>query len=205
MRTNSIRHKNSVRSLANLYTVIIGVSLTMAITGVVKPDAGLNQVTASSLLLLLAFITTLVPFYHGALRHLDDAYIENPTPYIKDGLLVVDIALLLLHALVFVLLAQLMLKPAHFAWALAALLSIDVVWGTLVHFVPGSNTSGTYGKWAIINAVFVILSTSYLVHNDVFLGMVEKPAKLAFLLAAACVLRTIADYGWCRHFYFPKA
>ncbi|MBK9067349.1 MAG: hypothetical protein IPL76_10780 [Gemmatimonadetes bacterium] len=52
-------------------------------------------------------MATLFPFYHGALRHLDDAYLENENHHIKRGALIFDFLLLFLHAMCFVVLALL--------------------------------------------------------------------------------------------------
>lgn len=200
----NIRRINSVRSLVNLYTVVIGVALSLAVLGVVDAERGLESATMPAVLLFIAFVATLFPFFHGALRHLDDAYIENENPHIRDGALVVDFVLLFVHALVFVVLSLLLKKPGHFAWVLVALLFIDVIWGLFVTFGPSSPKSGAEGRWTLINVVFVIAGATYLVWADVTLADVTAPSKLAILVAAVCVLRTVVDYVWCRTFYFPK-
>ena len=146
------RKENSVKSLVNLYTVVIGVALTQAVAGLIDPQKGLDSLSLSSTFLFFAFIATLFPFYHGALRHLDDAYVENDNEHIKDGALVVDFALLFFHSLVFVILSQLLKKPGHFAWVLIALISIDVLWGIFAHFASSSTSTLTAeSKWTIIN------------------------------------------------------
>lgn len=196
--------KNSVRSLASLYTVIIGVALTFAVSGLIDPAKGLEGLTLTSCLLFVAFSATLVPFYHGALRHLDDAFIEGSSKHIKDGALIVDIGLLFLHALVFVVLALLLKKPGHFAWTLSALLGVDVVWGVFAYFGSSSKSEdAAEWKWMIINLVFVSGVATYLVLNDIYLNEPSAPLKLSLLLMVLCLLRTVVDYCWCRRFYFP--
>lgn len=199
------RRANSVRSLVNLYTVIIGVALSLAVVTLVDPATGLASVTLTSFLLFIAFIGTLFPFYHGALRHLDDAYIENDNQHIKDGALVVDFFLLFFHALGFVVLSLLLKKPGHFAWVLVALLAIDVIWGVFAHFASSSKHGLTAeSKWTIINFVFVGAAVWYLVAYDIYLMELPDPVKLAIPIVFACSIRTLADYVWCRTFYFPK-
>lgn len=199
------RRENSVKSLVSLYTVVIGVALSLAVVGLIDPQKGLDSVTLASTMLFVAFISTLFPFYHGALRHLDDAYVENENEHIKDGALVIDFILLFFHALAFVFLALLLKRPGHFAWVLTILLSIDVVWGVFAHFASSSKTSLTAElKWTIINFVFVALAISYLVKNDLYLADLVESIKLAVPTMFACVIRTLADYSWCRSFYFPK-
>jgi hypothetical protein len=204
-RMSKLQRAKSVRSLTTLYTVVIGVALTMAIGAAVNPDAGLSDINMSSIFLFVAFIATLVPFYHGALRHLDEAYIEKSAHFNKDGLLLIDISLLLLHALVLVLLAQLIMNPGHFAWTLVALLSVDVVWGVFVHFATQAKSAKIYGRWSLINFVFVIITAAFLAMNEIFLGPASRPVQLSIFLAAGCTLRSVVDYVWCRRFYFPSS
>lgn len=199
------RKENSVRSLVSLYTVVIGVALSLAVVSLVDPSSGLASVTMPAVLLFVAFIATLFPFYHGALRHLDDAYIENENDHIKDGALVLDFVLLFLHALAFVVLSLLLKRPGHFAWVLTVVLAIDIVWGIFVHFASSSKGDITpESKWAIINFVFVGCVLWYLVAHDIYLQDAPGDLSLALAIAFACTVRSMADYGWCRSFYFPK-
>ena len=199
------RRENSVRSLVNLYTVVIGVALSNAVVSLIDVTKGLESVTLASASLFIAFVATLFPFFHGALRHLDDAYIENDNQHIKDGALVVDFVLLFLHALAFVVLSLLLKKPGHFAWVLVVLLSIDVIWGVFAHFASSSKEAITAeSKWTIINFVFVSLAISYLVIHDTYLNEFPDPVKLSIPIAFACIVRSLVDYTWCRAFYFPK-
>ena len=203
--TATEKRRNSVRSLVSLYTVVIGVALSLALVNIIDVSQGLQSFTLSNLFLFVAFIATLFPFFHGALRHLDDAYIENKNDHIKDGALVIDFVLLFVHALVFVVMSLLLKKPGHFAWVLSSLLAIDVIWGVFAHFGSSSKMSLTPElKWAIINIVFISLTASYLVANDIYLADPAEPIKLSLPIMFACVIRSIADYSWCRAIYFPK-
>jgi len=197
--------ENSIKSLVNLYTVVIGVALSRAVVGVVDAEGGLQSVTLPATLLFLAFVATLVPFVHGAIRHLYDAYLESDPSHIKDGALVFDFVLLFIHALAFVVLSNLLKKPGHFAWVLTILLSIDVIWGVFV--IYGASSKSEYGaekKWTLINFVFVGTGITSLVLNNIYLTDAENPLKLAVPIAFACILRSAIDYMWCRTFYFPK-
>lgn len=199
------RLKASVNNLVFLYTVVIGAALSIAVATAVDPAIGLASVTWPSSLLFASFVATLFPFFHGALRHLDDAYIENDNDHIRQGALIIDFILLFLHALVFVLLALLIRKPAQFAWVLSILLTIDVVWGLFAHNGASSrNPLKPEAKWAFINVVFVVIAATYLVLNDFDFRDVSSPLKLAVLVTCACFLRSIADYVWCKDFYFPR-
>lgn len=197
--------QNSVRSLVNLYTVVIGAALSVAVTGVIDTTKGLEAATSTSICLFIAFVATLFPFFHGALRHLDDAYIENKNSHIRDGALVIDFVLLFIHALAFLVLSLLLKKPNHFAWGLVTIFSIDVIWGGFTHFAASSrNTDTAEFKWTVINFVFVGAIGAYLVKNDIYLGDMAEPIKLAVPIVFIAILRSVVDYVWCRDFYFPK-
>jgi hypothetical protein len=198
------KKENSVRSLISLYTVVMGVALSLAITKTIDADKGLESVSVVSVLLLIAFIVTSFPFYHGALRHLDDAYIENTNDNIKDIALVFDVLLLLIHGIGFVVLSLLIHSPNQFAWVLLVLLWIDVVWGVFAHFGSSSNNdNAAEWKWTVINFIFVALGLCVLVYMDIGIAPMAEPLKLALLVMVACILRTMADYGWAKDFYFP--
>ena len=199
------RKENSIRSLVNLYTVVMGVSLSIGITSIINTLEGLNAVTPSTFFLFMAFVLTIVPFYHGALRHLDDAYIENSSSKVKNGVLIVDFMLLLLHAMAFVVLALLLKVANHFAWVLIVVLVIDVIWGVFVHFAASSeHETVAEWKWAIINTVFCLALSSYLINQQFYLEPLTNQTALAFLIFAACFIRTLADYVWGKEFYFPS-
>jgi hypothetical protein len=196
--------ENSVRSLVNLYTVVIGIALTLAVGVVIDPKLGLSSVTRVTAALFFGFMATLVPFFHGALRHLDDVYIENDTSQLKQGTFIFDFALLLLHALAFLVLAQLLAHPTDFAYFLICVLALDIVWGIFAYVSAGGRQGlSATSRWSIINFVFVVVVLLYLVANDLAPGATAQDEKLSALLALACLARSTVDYVWCRDFYFP--
>jgi hypothetical protein len=197
--------EHSVKSLITLYTVVIGAALSLAVARTIDINEGLESLTGVSILLFVSFVVTLFPFFHGALRHLDDAFVENESSHIKTGAFIIDFALLFLHALAFVVLSQLLKRPSHFAWFLIAVLAIDVVWGVFTHF--GSSSGGRLSaewKWTIINFFFIALVSGYLVSQGIYLDRTTDLMKLSILLTIACVSRSTIDYVWCRDLYFPK-
>jgi hypothetical protein len=60
--------------------------------------------------------------------------VENESPHIKTGALIIDFGLLFLHALAFVVMSLLLSQPGDFIWCLVALLTIDILWGLFAHF-----------------------------------------------------------------------
>jgi hypothetical protein len=200
----SERRSNAIKSLIELYTVVIGVALSVAVFGVVGSENGLLGVSAHSVFLFIGFIATLFPFYHGALRHLYDAYLEKSNVHIRPAAVFPDFILLFLHALAFVVLALLLDKPNQFLWVLNCILVIDVAWACFVYFGASSkDTISPEGRWAVINFAFVVLALFYLIVNNIYLGEVRGPGTLSALIMIACIARSAWDYLWCRRFYFP--
>lgn len=205
MSNKDVLRQHSGKSLVNLYTVIIGVSLTYGIAGLIDPAKGLASMTTSSVLLFLAYLATLFPFYHGALRHLDDAYFENSEAVDKRGVLVVDFCLLFLHALGFVILSVLLKRSIDFAHVLLVVLSIDVVWGLFTYFgAAGKKSFNATLKWALLNFFAVGIGCGYLAMN----GLLDRQAKdsmgLDVLILVFALFRTAVDYLVCGPFYFPR-
>jgi hypothetical protein len=199
------RRRNAVQGMVELYTVVMGVALSIAVYSVVGTGSGLGGISTSKVFLFGAFLATFFPFHQGALRHLWDAYLENTNGHIRAGALIPDFILLFAHALAFVVLALLVDMPGHFAWALVCLLGIDMAWGIFAYFGASSHGShGAEGKWSLINAIFVVVGLFYLISNDLFLGSVANPQKVSTLIALGSGARTIVDYVWCREFYFPS-
>jgi hypothetical protein len=86
--------ERSVDSVARIYAIIIGLALSEAIKTLIVKDANgqmeLNfQTLWSGGAAFLAFVVTLVPFWHGMNRHLDRAYLEK-TGAVVEGALLLD-------------------------------------------------------------------------------------------------------------------
>src|SRR4051812_13935542 len=79
----------SIDSLQRLYTIVVGLAVTAGLSGYLNPDlvktpTGTITSTQPRLELLLVLIVTVVPFYHGAIRHLDAAHLfssKKPPAY----------------------------------------------------------------------------------------------------------------------------
>jgi hypothetical protein len=65
----------SVDTLKELYTVAVGVALVMSVETLAKETAQTSVFGSEDLWLFLVIAATLIPFYHGAFRHMDDIYV----------------------------------------------------------------------------------------------------------------------------------
>ena len=180
----------------------------------VAVDRGPVPIHTSLLPYLGAFLFTLVPFYHGALRHLDATYVERRGAHVRAGALLADFVILFLEGCVFLTLSLLLPYPLYFIWTLAALLLLDSAWGFMAHlaFTQHPYTGNSHGRWkpesrwAILNAVTVAALAVYLVGFDMF-PPASGPGNAKLAIGALCFtfLRTILDYAWCWEFYYPSA
>lgn len=75
MEAREHAQKTSVENLQSLYSLVVGLALANAVLKVARGELEPVPVDLTTLPLFLGFLVTLVPFYHGALRHLDATYI----------------------------------------------------------------------------------------------------------------------------------
>ena len=96
-RVRSSRAESARHSLF-LYSVICALSLETAITRMIDPEAAVAPIDRHVLPLTIAYIATITPFYHGALRHLDDYYVVTSRPEVRRSALLIDFLALFMQA-----------------------------------------------------------------------------------------------------------
>ena len=70
--------ENSVKQLSEMYNVVTGVALTLAIVNIVDSDAPLIPIKSGlAAINFLTFAAVIVPFHQGAVRHLYATYVEG--------------------------------------------------------------------------------------------------------------------------------
>ncbi len=143
------------------------------------------------------------PFYHGALRHLDDHYVEQEGRYVREGALFVDFLLLFLEGAVFFSMVALAAKPSLFAYAYLILLVVDILWSLIFLLALSrvvSSDLATY-TWSLVNFVFSIVVAAFLL---VATMVSPSPMVLAWGILPIAVLRTAVDYTFSWKHYFPR-
>jgi hypothetical protein len=186
-----------------LYNVVIGVALSIGIYNSVDKGGDLIPIKLGQVINVATFIIILVPFYHGAVRHLFATYVEGGgSSRIKNGALVADFFLLFLEGCIFVLLASILSETEKFAAVLISLLLLDSVWGFLAWLAfTGAQAQYAERNWALINFITAVLIGVLLAFDeDVFLTKVFLSQAGLFAIIA---LRTIIDYYVSWKFYFP--
>jgi len=151
-------------------------------------------------------LITLIPFYHGALRHLDVTYVEEGGKQVRKFALLVDFSALFIESCLLLALAVLIVKPPFFAWGLVVLLAFDTIWALSAHLGFSQDVKPKPElRWAIINLFTVIILSIYLVILDFVppLTYASDP-KIWVGILGISILRSTIDYWLCWNFYYPS-
>jgi len=192
---------SSVRNLASLYSVVIGLSLSIGMYNLVDASKSPIPIKVELVPFFGAYFATLLPFYHGALRHLDARYVESGAadPHALLG----DFIVLFVESCVFFALALLLPSPSFFTCALITLLIVDAVWGFVARLIFTPAKPETH--WALINICTAVLLIILLAVMDGLPPRIPDQANtaLGYVVLAVAVLRTVVDYKVTSSFYFP--
>jgi hypothetical protein len=210
------KQQSSVRHLQALFAIVAGLALTEAVSELAREvDNALP--TARTLMLMVAFLATIIPFFHGGLRHLDDVYIVTPPgPNMSRYAPLVDFILLFVESVMLLGMAHRLVDPPHFLAFLLFLLVIDIIWAivtpplidcqmtlpaVLVAVVPRLKFSkDTEIAWGQNNILFVPIAIAAWISIDT-----AKPSITvdAFIVMVFALARSINDYRLSWSFYFP--
>jgi hypothetical protein len=192
--------ERSVDSLSRIYAVIIALAIGQSISILLLDPStrtlDLGRATVASLPVFVAFAVTVVPFYHGMNRHLDECYLVNKsTPH---GALLLDFAVFFVEAALLFAISVSVRAGLQGFYLLATLLAVDTIWGTVSHLIHVKVLKKGALRWAMLNLATLLFGFFWLTWSGV-----TDTAKTAGLLILACS-RTILDYGLNWTFYFPK-
>lgn len=191
---------NSVRNLENLYSTVVVLGLSLAVSRLVDTTKETVPIKLELLPFFVAFLFTLIPFYHGALRHLDFTYVEQGGRQVRKYALLIDFFCLFVESGLLLGLAIVLVKPSFFAWGLVTLLAVDTVWGMIAHLGFSQDvTPKPELRWSLINLVTAVL-LSVIIPFSVNVGN-----RLPICISAISILRTAIDYWWCWDFYYPSS
>ena len=198
--------QRTVHHLQQLYTVAVGAALTIALSKLLDQTAT-YPVRLGVLPYFIAYFVTIVPFYHGALRHLDATYFESPTSITRSGALMCDWSLLFVESCGLLGLAILLQHAVAFTVTLVIVIAFDCLWAFGAHlaFSRDPSMNPPEKKWATINFVACILLIFSLLYLD-SLDAKQKPVEVYrwIVVVSIAFARTVWDYAWCWPFYYPK-
>ena len=202
---------STVKNLQELYTVTAGIALAWSIERLAgKGGAGAAagdgpfDVMWTVLPTFVAFLVTLVPFYHGALRHLDRVYIDAAGRDVRRGSLLADFFLLFIEACFLVLAAMFVADAPTLGLVLAGLFALDAVWGLAFYLAFTRNRQPWVElRWVQINLIAGPLLAAIVLWGPHATGMAQQTI-LPVSVAAIAVLRTVFDYWLSWEIYFPN-
>jgi len=187
----------SVEHLQELYSVVVAIALSLAVDRLLPVSR--SGVRVHTLVLTIALLVTLIPFYHGALRHLDEVYGQGGGRAAHGFSVLLDFLLLFLESCLFLALATSVTRATTFAWLFLALLALDVVWAYSTRFLTASSEEATQETWLKVNCFFACLLLAILV--VMFPVGWATTGSLAYMVLAVAATRTAADYAFSWRFY----
>ena len=116
----------SVEHLQELYSVVVAIALSLVVARLI-PAPG-HDFDHRPVLLAVALLATLIPFYHGALRHLDEQYVNVTAQPARQFSVLIDFFLLFLESCAFLALALAVARPKVFLTIYLLLLVLDIAW-----------------------------------------------------------------------------
>lgn len=204
MQQRNEAKRNSVQQLSELYNVVIGIALSLAIYNTLSPENTSMPIKLDQLPNFFAFMVLVIPFYHGAVRHLFATYVEDGgSKNIKSVGLLLDFLLLFIEGCLFVMMATIIATTKTLAWTAVALLLLDSVWGFLAWLsLTGGKSQFAEKKWALINVITAgVLLVVFILFDNRFS---DGTLGMSFVLLGILSLRTIVDYVFTWNFYFPR-
>jgi hypothetical protein len=179
--------------------VVIALAISQAIQSLLKAGTGEELLAAhqirDGLPIFIAFVITLVPFYHGMNRHFDHCYLEKERNVVQ-GALLLDFGVFFIEAGLLFAVAWSLRSGLRGFILLGALLAVDMLWGVASHFIHYAGEKPSVLRWCYIN----------LLAMGVGLGVILYPSdRRPVLLMLVAIFRTVADYKYCWTFYFPRA
>jgi hypothetical protein len=188
---------SSVRYLRDLYSVVAGLALSIAVSRLVEARGNSPALDWETTPSLLALLLTIVPFYHGSLRYLDRTYEEAGPGWARPALVLWDFAVLFVEACVLLAAAALISNPYSFAIAIASLWLLDVAW------VAVGSRLLRLGNPVVWGAINVAAATLFVSAARLAEGVGLGAVGLGSSLLAISAMRTALDYWTAREFYFP--
>jgi len=203
--------KRSVDNLQQLYTVVAGLALTNAVGKLVAVPAAVGlgsgapglspypiEFQPAALPMFATLVVTLIPFYHGANRYLDSAYVFKEESHQSPPLAaMVDFLFFLFQAIIFHAMALVLIQPQWFFWLYIAVLLWDCAWLGFVWFQSPVLFS-PIRNWLVLNVIFAALV--FVVTDTPLLA--AGTGKWVFA-AALSTLRTVLDYVLSWSVYWP--
>ena len=202
--------QHSVEVLKILYMVVAGLALAVGLQRFVLSNNGQFEIEwfTLSFWFFVIFITTVARFVHGAIRHFDESYVEEPERVNwKIGQPIWDFIFLGLEALMFFLLAFSIDNHFLFIQYYLWLLAMDCVW-LLVTTPPPKTRTWAERKWWIVANLIVLGPVLGFTNGSIFWSSSRaielSPPWLLCVFIGTVAAHTIMDYPLNWKFYFGR-
>ena len=207
-------YERSIEHLQTLYSTAVGVSLAVVMAQVIAVNGRETRISVAAIPTVVAFLVTLIPFYHGAQRHLDDTYRPDRANHAAPGqapeapvpppiwVLMGDFLTLFIESCLFFALAAFVRQPLDFAGSLITLLALDAAWGATAYFLGRRRRrrGGEFG-WAVLNLLTIVVLAGLFVVGR---SSPDPNLWLRWAVLAVCLGRSAADYFVARETYFGR-
>jgi len=196
---------NSVKQLCDLYRVVIAIAVGIAFQSIIDTQTRPIPIKTEMLLTFFAFMLTIIPFFHGAVRHLFATYVEDGgSTRIQNWAVLVDYYLLFIGGGLFVGLASTVGVTQSFLALFALVLGLDCVWGLLASVgFAGSFSQKAEIRWAAINFVTVSVVLLVIIFVPIMLNQGLTDTHIQVLILIVATVRTAVDYALNHRFYCP--
>jgi len=198
---------NSVEGLKILYMVVAGLALATGLGQFVLTESGQLKIewTSLSFVFFVIFITTVVRFVHGAMRHFDRTYSEQPETVnwrISQPLL--DFLGLGMEAFIFFILAYSLGNHWRFINYYLVLLLVDCLWLFIISLPNIKRFWSENRKWWTIANLLVLVPTGGSIIFFNARGIELYPSWLLWVFIGTVAVHTIIDYPLNWRVYFGR-
>jgi len=198
---------NSIEVLKILYMVVAGLALATGLEQFVLTESGQLKIEWASLsfAFFVIFITTVVRFVHGAMRHFDRTYSEQPDAanwQISQPLW--DFLGLGIEAFIFFILAYSLGNHWRFINYYLVLLLVDCLWLFVISLPDMKRFWSENRKWWTLANLIVLVPTGGLVIFFKIRGIELYPSWLLWVFIGSVVVHTIIDYPLNWRVYFGR-
>ena len=209
---DSEKRESAVRTIATLqhfHSTIIALAITSGFEKIYALHSvitGLAELV-TPILLLVALISTAIPFYHGMSRHLYESHVTrsvvgkmgNPPP------LLLDIVVFIIESGILLLMSRSLEDPLFFLFSWVALLAVDILWSISIWNYHNNSEP----VWVKNNLIHVSIAFIVWLFWDLFLSASSGNSggfinflQVAFVFILE-ISRSIFDYKKHWRFYFP--
>ena len=206
----SAAQKSAIDALQKFYGLIVAIGFTGGVLKFLEDFDIWNWTAdqASQTLLFIAFVSTIIPFYHGMERHLFETHIaRNDINWGRGGRpsnILLDIFAFMLEGALLFSMGRNINEPIIFLQIWSALLIVDIIWSMIVW----GYQKGTKPIWVGNNCVW--LAIAWIAWYGILWAFEKLELQLTWApIAQTCavagceVLRSVFDYKSHWNFYFP--